>query len=153
MIYEGNYKGEGLKIGIVVSRFNDLFTKELLDGALDCFKRHGVENIDIFKVPGAFEIPFVAKELAKTERYDAILVLGAVVRGETYHFELVANEVARGIAHVNLTYKTPVIFGVITVDNELQGLDRAGIKSNKGFEYALATLEMANLNKEMKKIS
>jgi len=153
MIYEGHYTGEGLKIGIIVSRFNYLLTKELLDGALDCFKRHGVENIDIFKVPGAFEIPFVAKELAKKGRYDAILTLGAVVRGETYHFELVANEVAKGIAHVNLIYETPVIFGVITVDDEIQGLDRAGIKSNKGFEYALTTLEMANLNKKMEKIS
>ncbi|AIF68573.1 6,7-dimethyl-8-ribityllumazine synthase [Palaeococcus pacificus DY20341] len=152
MIYEGDYKGEGLKIGIVVSRFNDLLTKELLDGALDCFKRHGVENIDIFKVPGAFEIPFIAKELAKKENYDAILALGAVVKGETYHFELVANEVAKGVAHINLTYETPVIFGVITVDDEIQGLDRAGIKSNKGFEYALATLEMANLKKKLKKV-
>ncbi|NJE08944.1 6,7-dimethyl-8-ribityllumazine synthase [Thermococcus sp. M39] len=152
MIYEGEYKGEGLKIGILVSRFNDLLTKELLDGALDCFKRHGVENIDIFKVPGAFEIPFIAKELAKKGSYDAILALGAVVKGETYHFELVANEVAKGVAHINLTYETPVIFGVITVDDEIQGLDRAGIKSNKGFEYALATLEMANLKKKLKKM-
>ncbi|MBO8175104.1 MAG: 6,7-dimethyl-8-ribityllumazine synthase [Thermococcus sp.] len=152
MIYEGEYKGEGLKIGIVVSRFNDLLTKELLDGALDCFKRHGVEDIDIFKVPGAFEIPFIAKELAKKGNYDAILALGAVVKGETYHFELVANEVAKGVAHINLTYETPVIFGVITVDDEIQGLDRAGIKSNKGFEYALATLEMANLKKKLKKM-
>lgn len=152
MIYEGEYKGEGLKIGIVISRFNDLLTKELLDGALDCFKRHGVENIDIFKVPGAFEIPFIAKELAKNESYDAILALGAVVKGETYHFELVANEVAKGVAHINLTYETPIIFGVITVDDEIQGLDRAGIKSNKGFEYALATLEMANLKKKLKKM-
>ncbi|WP_042701974.1 6,7-dimethyl-8-ribityllumazine synthase [Thermococcus sp. PK] len=153
MIYEGEYKGEGLKIGIVVSRFNDLLTKELLDGALDCLKRHGVKDLDIFKVPGAFEIPFITKELAKKEKYDAILALGAVVKGETYHFDLVANEVAKGVAHINLTYETPVIFGVITVDDEIQGLDRAGIKLNKGFEYALTTLEMANLNKEIKKIS
>jgi 6,7-dimethyl-8-ribityllumazine synthase len=152
MIYEGEYKGEGLKIGVVISRFNDLLTKELLDGALDCFKRHGVKDVDIFKVPGAFEIPFITKELAKKGKYDAILALGAVVKGETYHFELVANEVAKGIAHVNLTYETPVIFGVITVDDELQGLDRAGIKSNKGFEYALAALEMANLRKKIKDV-
>ncbi|HIH72224.1 MAG: 6,7-dimethyl-8-ribityllumazine synthase [Thermococcaceae archaeon] len=152
MIYEGEYKGEGLKIGIVVSRFNDLLTKELLDGALDCLKRHGVKDLDIFKVPGAFEIPFITKELAKKEKYDAILALGAVVKGETYHFDLVANEVAKGVAHINLTYETPVIFGVITVDDGLQGLDRAGIKSNKGFEYALATLEMANLRKKIKNI-
>ena len=152
MIYEGEYKGEGLKIGVVISRFNDLLTKELLDGALDCFKRHGVKDVDIFKVPGAFEIPFIAKELAKKGKYDAILALGAVVKGETYHFDLVANEVAKGIAHVNLTYETPVIFGVITVEDELQGLDRAGIKSNKGFEYALAALEMANLRKKMKDV-
>ena len=152
MIYEGEYKGEGLKIGVVVSRFNDLLTKELLDGALDCFKRHGVKDVDIFKVPGAFEIPFITKELAKKGKYDAILALGAVVKGETYHFELVANEVAKGIAHVNLTYETPVIFGVITVEDELQGLDRAGIKSNKGFEYALAALEMANLRKKIERV-
>lgn len=152
MIYEGEYKGEGLKIGVVISRFNDLLTKELLDGALDCFKRHGVKDVDIFKVPGAFEIPFIAKELAKKGKYDAILALGAVVKGETYHFDLVANEVAKGIAHVNLTYETPVIFGVITVEDELQGLDRAGIKSNKGFEYALAALEMANLRKKIERV-
>ena len=152
MIYEGEYKGEGLKIGVVISRFNDLLTKELLDGALDCFKRHGVKDVDIFKVPGAFEIPFIAKELAKKGKYDAILALGAVVKGETYHFELVANEVAKGIAHVNLTYETPVVFGVITVEDELQGLDRAGIKSNKGFEYALAALEMANLRKKIERV-
>jgi len=152
MIYEGEYKGEGLKIGVVISRFNDLLTKELLDGALDCFKRHGVKDVDIFKVPGAFEIPFIAKELAKKGKYDAILALGAVVKGETYHFDLVANEVAKGIAHVNLTYETPVIFGVITVEDELQGLDRAGIKSNKGFGYALAALEMANLRKKIERV-
>ncbi|AEC51160.1 riboflavin synthase, beta subunit [Pyrococcus sp. NA2] len=150
MIYEGEYRGEGLKIAIVVSRFNDLLTKQLLEGALDCLKRHGVTDIDIFKVPGAFEIPFVVKEIAKEESYDAILALGAIVRGETYHFELVANEVARGIGQINLSHGTPVIFGIIAVDDEIQALDRSGIKANKGFEYALAALEMANLNKKLK---
>ncbi|ASI98336.1 6,7-dimethyl-8-ribityllumazine synthase [Thermococcus celer] len=152
MIYEGGYNGEGLRIGIIVSRFNDLLTRGLLDGALDCFKRHGVEDPDVFKVPGAFEIPFVAKELAKRGKYDAVLALGAVVRGETHHFDLIAGEVAKGIAQVNLNYETPVVFGVITVDDELQGLDRAGIKSNRGFEYALTTLEMANLRRKLESI-
>ncbi|ASJ10348.1 6,7-dimethyl-8-ribityllumazine synthase [Thermococcus sp. P6] len=147
MIYEGGYSGKGLKIGIVVSRFNDLLTEELLKGALDCFRRHEVEELEVFRVPGAFEIPFVVKELAKKGKYDAILTLGAVVKGETYHFDLVASEVAKGIAQVNLNYETPVVFGVITVEDELQGLNRAGVKSNRGFEYAMATLEMANLRK------
>ena len=148
-IIEGEFKGEGLSIGVVVSRFNDLLTEELLKGALDCFERHGVEKVDVVKVPGSFEIPLVAKKLAESGKYDAVLALGAVVRGETRHFDLVANEVAKGVAKVSLDSGVPVIFGVITVEDELQGFNRAGVKSNKGFEYAMATLEMANLIRKM----
>lgn len=149
-IIEGDFKGEGLSIGVVVSRFNDLLTEELLRGALDCFERHGVDRVEVIKVPGSFEIPLVAKELAESGKYHAVLALGAVVRGETKHFDLVANEVAKGVAKVSLDTGVPVIFGVITADDELQGFNRAGVKSNKGFEYAMATLEMANLIKKMK---
>ncbi|NJE03084.1 6,7-dimethyl-8-ribityllumazine synthase [Thermococcus sp. MV11] len=146
---EGAFIGKGLRIGIVVARFNDLLTEELLKGALDCFERHGVERVDVVKVPGSFEIPLAAKKLAE-RGYDAVLALGAVVRGETKHFDLVANEVAKGVAKVSLDTGVPVIFGVITVEDELQGFNRAGVKSNKGFEYAMATLEMANLMKKLR---
>lgn len=146
---EGGFIGKGLRMGIVVARFNDLLTEELLKGALDCFERHGVEKVDVVKVPGSFEIPLVAKKMAESGRYDAILALGAVVRGETKHFDLVANEVAKGVAKVSLDTGVPVIFGIITVEDELQGFNRAGVKSNKGFEYAMAALEMANLMKKL----
>jgi len=146
---EGGFIGKGLRIGIVVARFNDLLTGELLKGALDCLERHGVDKVDVVKVPGSFEIPLAAKKLAE-RGYDAVLALGAVVRGETKHFDLVANEVAKGVAKVSLDTGVPVIFGVITVEDELQGFNRAGVKSNKGFEYAMATLEMANLMKKLR---
>ncbi|BAD84618.1 riboflavin synthase, beta subunit [Thermococcus kodakarensis KOD1] len=149
-VIEGEFKGEGVKIGVVVARFNDLLTNELLSGALDCFERHSVEEVDVVKVPGSFEIPLVAKKLAESGKYDAVLALGAVVRGETKHFDLVANEVAKGVAKVSLDSGVPVIFGVITVEDELQGFNRAGVKSNKGFEYAMAALEMANLMKKLR---
>jgi len=145
---EGGFIGKGLRIGVVVARFNDLLTGELLKGALDCFERHGVDKVDVVKVPGSFEIPLAAKKLAE-RGYDAVLALGAVVRGETKHFDLVASEVAKGVAKVSLDTGVPVIFGVITVEDELQGFNRAGVKSNKGFEYAMATLEMANLMRKM----
>ncbi|NJE00992.1 6,7-dimethyl-8-ribityllumazine synthase [Thermococcus sp. JdF3] len=148
-VVEGEFMGENLKIGVVVARFNDLLTGELLKGALDCFERHGVDRVDVVKVPGSFEIPLAAKKLAE-RGYDAVLALGAVVRGETKHFDLVASEVAKGVAKVSLDTGVPVIFGVITVEDELQGFDRAGVKSNKGFEYAMATLEMANLMKKLR---
>ncbi|MDV3104569.1 6,7-dimethyl-8-ribityllumazine synthase [Thermococcus waiotapuensis] len=148
--FEGSFDGKGLRIAVVVGRFNDLLTGQMLEGALDCFRRHNVDAVDVVKVPGSFEIPLVAKKLAESGKYNAVLALGAVVRGETKHFDLVANEVAKGVANVSLQTGVPVIFGVITVEDELQGLDRAGIKANKGFEYAMATLEMANLMKELK---
>ncbi len=147
---EGDFIGTGLRMGIVVARFNDLLTEELLKGALDCFERHGVESVDVVRVPGSFEIPLVAKKMAESGKYDAVLALGAVVRGETKHFDLVANEVAKGVAKVSLDTGVPVIFGVIAVEDELQGFNRAGVKSNKGFEYAMAALEMANLMKKMR---
>lgn len=146
---EGGFIGTGLKMGVVVARFNDLLTEELLKGALDCFERHGVEEVEVVRVPGSFEIPLVAKKMAESGKYDAVLALGAVVRGETKHFDLVANEVAKGVANVSLQTGVPVIFGVITVEDELQGFNRAGMKSNKGFEYAMAALEMANLMKKL----
>ncbi|ACJ16094.1 riboflavin synthase, beta subunit [Thermococcus onnurineus NA1] len=148
-VFEGEFKGDGLSMAIVVARFNDLLTDELLSGAIDCFERHGVERVDVFKVPGSFEIPIIAKKLAESGKYDAILALGVVVRGETKHFDLVANEVSKGVAQAGLITGVPVIFGVIAVEDELQGLNRAGIKSNKGFEYAMAALEMANLMKKL----
>ncbi|WP_297421772.1 6,7-dimethyl-8-ribityllumazine synthase [Thermococcus sp.] len=146
---EGGFDGKGLRMAVVVGRFNDLLTGEMLEGALDCFRRHNVDAVDVVKVPGSFEIPLVAKKLAESGRYDVVLALGAVVRGETKHFDLVANEVAKGVANVSLQTGVPIIFGVITVEDELQGLNRAGIKSNKGFEYAMAALEMANLMKKL----
>ncbi|CAI1493820.1 6,7-dimethyl-8-ribityllumazine synthase [Thermococcus nautili] len=146
---EGDFIGTGLRMGIVVARFNDLLTEGLLKGALDCFERHGVERVDVVRVPGSFEIPLVAKKMAESGNYDAVLALGAVVRGETKHFDLVAGEVAKGVAKVSLDTGVPVIFGVITVEDELQGFNRAGVKSNKGFEYAMAALEMANLMKKL----
>ncbi|NJE61097.1 6,7-dimethyl-8-ribityllumazine synthase [Thermococcus sp. 21S7] len=149
-VVEGDFTGKDVRMGVVVARFNDLLTDELLSGALDCFERHGVEKVDVVKVPGSFEIPFVAKKMAESGKYDAVLALGAVVRGETKHFDLVANEVAKGVANASLQTGVPVIFGVITVEDELQGLNRAGIKSNKGFEYAMAALEMADLMKKLK---
>ncbi|NJE46591.1 6,7-dimethyl-8-ribityllumazine synthase [Thermococcus sp. GR7] len=148
-VFEGEFKGDGLSMAIVVARFNDLLTDELLSGAIDCFERHGVERVDVFKVPGSFEIPIIAKKLAESGKYDAILALGVVVRGETKHFDLVSNEVSKGVAQAGLITGVPVIFGVIAVEDELQGLNRAGIKSNKGFEYAMAALEMANLMKKL----
>ncbi|WP_456365479.1 6,7-dimethyl-8-ribityllumazine synthase [Thermococcus sp.] len=147
---EGGFDGKGLRIAVVVGRFNDLLTGEMLEGALDCFRRHNVDAVDVVKVPGSFEIPLVAKKLAESGKYSAVLALGAVVRGETKHFDLVANEVAKGVANVSLQTGVPVIFGVITAEDELQGLNRAGVKSNKGFEYAMAALEMANLMKELR---
>ncbi|AAL80187.1 6,7-dimethyl-8-ribityllumazine synthase [Pyrococcus furiosus DSM 3638] len=146
--FEGDYRGEGLRIAVVVSRFNDLLTEELLKGALDCFKRHGVEEVHIFRVPGSFEIPITVKKIAK-RGYDAILALGVLIKGETRHFELVASQVSRGIAQVSLEEGIPVIFGIVPAEDEIQAISRSGIKSNRGFEYALTTIEMANLFRKL----
>ena len=150
--YEGNLIGTDLKIGIVVSRFNGFITAKLLDGALDSLKRHGanLEDVDVFWTPGAFEIPATAKRLAEKGRYDAIVCLGAVIRGATPHFDYVANESAKGIAQVGLSTGVPVIYGVITTDTVEQAIERAGTKSgNKGAEAAVTAIEMANLYRQI----
>jgi 6,7-dimethyl-8-ribityllumazine synthase len=152
--FEGKLIAKGLKFGIVVSRFNELVTSKLLDGALDCLKRHDADekDIDIFFCPGSFEIPFVAKKIALTGKYDALICLGAVIRGETPHFDYIANEVSKGIAQVQLETGIPIAFGILTTDDVEQALNRAGIKSgNKGWDAALTAIEMANLLKQIKK--
>ena len=150
--FEGMLLGEGLKFGLVLSRFNDFITKKLLEGARDALLRHGVseENIEIAWVPGTFEIPLVAKKLAETRRFNAVICLGAVVRGATPHFEYIAAEVTKGIANVGLDTGLPVIFGVITADTLEQAIERAGTKEgNHGFKAAMAAIEMANLFKSI----
>lgn len=151
--FEGNVVGTGLRLAIVVSRFNDLITRNLLQGALDGLRRHGVreDDIDIAWVPGAFEIPLAARTLAGSRRYQAILCLGAVIRGATSHYDLVAGQVASGVAGVGLETGVPAIFGVLTTDTIEQAFERAGTKSgNKGYEYASSAIEMANLLRAIK---
>ncbi|GAV23714.1 6,7-dimethyl-8-ribityllumazine synthase [Carboxydothermus pertinax] len=150
-VLEGKLIGKGLKVGIIVSRFNEFITQKLLAGALDCLTRHEVEsnNIDVIWVPGAFEIPLAAKK-AVFKDYDAVICLGAVIRGATPHFDYVAAEVTKGIAAVGLESGKPVIFGVLTTDTIEQAIERAGTKAgNKGWEAALAAIEMANLFKKI----
>lgn len=151
-VFEGNLLGEGLKFAIVISRFNEFITSKLLDGAKDCLIRHGVKesDIDIFWTPGSFEIPLIAKEVAKRKKHQAIICLGAVIRGSTPHFEYVANEAAKGIAQINLELGVPVVFGIITADNLEQAIERAGTKAgNKGWSSALSAIEMSNLLKTL----
>lgn len=151
-VIEGKLEAKGLRFALVVSRFNDFVSQRLLDGALDALNRCGAleKDITIYRVPGSFEIPSVAKKLAKSGDFDAIVCLGAVIRGATPHFEYVSSEVAKGVASVALESGLPVIFGVITADNLEQAIDRAGAKSgNKGFEAAVAAIEMANLYKQI----
>lgn len=151
-VYEGKLTAENLKIGIVIARFNEFIGSKLLDGALDCLKRHGAsdDNIEISWVPGAFEIPLVAKKMAQTKKYDAVICLGAVIRGATPHFDYVSNEVSKGVAQVALNAEIPVIFSVLTTDNIEQAIERAGTKSgNKGYDGAMAAIEMANLLKQI----
>ncbi len=146
--FEGMLLGKGLKFGVVVSRFNEFFTKKLLEGAQDALLRHGVseDDIDIAWVPGSFEIPLAAKKLTQTKRYDAVICLGAVIRGGTPHFEYIAAEVTKGIAKVGLEAGLPVIYGIITADTLEQAIERAGTKEgNKGFQAAVEAIEMANL--------
>jgi len=148
--FEGVLLGKGLKFGLVVSRFNEFITKKLLDGAQDALLRHGVnqEDIEIAWVPGSFEMPLIAKKLAQTKRYDAVICLGAVVRGGTPHFDYIAAEVTKGIAKVGLETGLPVIYGVITTDTLEQAIERSGTKAgNKGFEAAMSAIEMANLTR------
>lgn len=149
---KGAYTGEGLQFGIVVSRFNELITTRLLDGAKDGLVRHGVResDVDVIWTPGAFELPLAAKRLAETGKYAAIICLGAVIRGETAHFDYVAGNAASGIARVALDTNVPVIMGLLTTDTINQALERAGSKSgNKGFDAAMAALEMANLLRDI----
>jgi len=149
---EGELNARGFKFGIVVSRFNDFITGRLLDGAVDALVRHGAEekNIEVVKVPGAFEIPMAAKKMSAAKKYDAILCLGAVIRGATPHFNYVSAEAAKGVGAVALEAAMPVLFGILTTDNLEQAIERAGSKSgNKGWETAMAAIEMANLYKKI----
>jgi 6,7-dimethyl-8-ribityllumazine synthase len=150
--FEGTFLGQGLKFGLVVARFNEFITQKLLTGAQDALERHGVnpDDIDIAWVPGSFEIPLVAKKLAATGRYNAIICLGAVIRGGTPHFEYVAAEVSKGIANIGLETGVPVMYGIITADNIEQAIERAGTKmGNRGAEAAVYAIEMANLVKNI----
>jgi 6,7-dimethyl-8-ribityllumazine synthase len=149
---EGKISAEGYRFGLVVSRFNDFISSKLVEGAVDALKRHGAteEQLLLVKVPGAFEIPLAAKKLAESGKVDAVICLGAVIRGSTPHFDYVAAEVSKGIAMVALDTKVPVAFGVLTTDNLEQAIERAGTKSgNKGWDAALAAMEMVNLFKQL----
>ncbi|MGC9797305.1 6,7-dimethyl-8-ribityllumazine synthase [Fervidobacterium riparium] len=150
--FEGHYDGKGLKFGIVVSRFNSTVTERLLEGALDCLLRHGVDenDIEVVRVPGSLEVIYTLNLLTKSDKYDAIIVLAAVIQGDTYHFNIVANEIGKAVAQFNMNSNMPITFGVITTETVEQALNRAGIKSgNKGFEAAMAALEMANLRRKI----
>ena len=147
-VFEGHLVGTGLKVGIVVGRFNEFITSKLLGGAEDAFKRHGVaeEDIDVAWVPGAYEIPMIAKRMAESGKYDAIVTLGTVIRGSTPHFDYVCSEVSKGVASISLSSGVPVIFGVLTTDSIEQAIERAGTKAgNKGWDAALSAIEMADL--------
>ena len=151
-LLEGKLLAEGQRIGIVAARFNDFITSKLIGGALDAFKRHGGNEVDVDLawVPGAFEIPLVAKRMASTGKYDAVVCLGAVIRGATPHFDMVANEATKGIANVGLQSGVPVIFGVLTTDSIEQAVERAGTKAgNKGYDAMTTAIEMVNLLKQI----
>ncbi|ANC75908.1 6,7-dimethyl-8-ribityllumazine synthase [Fictibacillus halophilus] len=151
-LFEGHLVGTGLKVGIVAGRFNDFISDKLVSGAQDAFKRHGIseDDVDIAWVPGAFEIPLIAKKMADSGNYDAVITLGAVIRGSTPHFDYVCNEAAKGVAQASMTSGVPVIFGVLTVDSIEQAIERAGTKAgNKGWEAAVSAIEMANLTRQL----
>ncbi|AET61451.1 6,7-dimethyl-8-ribityllumazine synthase [Paenibacillus terrae HPL-003] len=148
---EGNLVSDGLKYGIVVGRFNEFITSKLLSGAIDALQRHGAQEdeIDVAWVPGAFEISLIAQKMAASGKYDAVITLGTVIRGSTSHYDIVCNEVAKGVAASSLKTGVPVIFGVVTTENIEQAIERAGTKAgNKGWDSALAAIEMANLAKQ-----
>lgn len=148
---EGKLSGKGIKVGIIVSRFNEFISGKLLDGAMDALRRHETseDDIEVAWVPGSYEIPLMSKKMAASGKYDVVITLGAVIRGSTPHFDFVANEVAKGVAQVGLETQKPVIFGIITSDTLEQAIERAGTKSgNKGFDAAMSAIEMANLLKE-----
>ena len=149
--YEGHLVGQGMKVGIVVARFNEFITSKLLSGAVDGLKRHGVEeeNIEIAWVPGAFEIPLIAQKMARSKKYEAVITLGTVIRGSTTHYDYVCSEVSKGVAKVSIEEGIPVVFGVLTTENIEQAIERAGTKAgNKGFEAALTAIEMISLGRE-----
>jgi len=150
--FEGKFDGRNVKIAIVAGRFNEFITSKLIGGALDVLKRNDVseENIDIAWVPGAFEIPLITKKLANTQKYDAIITLGAVIKGSTPHFDYVCSEVSKGVAQISLQSELPVIFGVLTTNNIEEAIERAGTKAgNKGADAAFSAIEMINLIKEI----
>ncbi|MGL4357508.1 6,7-dimethyl-8-ribityllumazine synthase [Cetobacterium sp.] len=147
-IYEGNFVGENLKVGIVCARFNEFIVSKLLGGAVDALKRHSVneENIHVSWVPGAFEIPLIAKKMVETNKFDVVITLGAVIRGATPHFDYVCSEVSKGVASVSLDSGVPVIFGVLTVNSIEEAIERAGTKAgNKGFDAGISAIETVNL--------
>ena len=149
---EGKMVADGIKIGIVVARFNEFITSKLLGGAMDGLVRHGMDedDVDVAWVPGAFEIPLIAKKMANSGKYDAVIALGAVIRGSTSHYDYVCNEVSKGVAAASLESGVPVMFGVVTTENIEQAIERAGTKAgNKGYDCALGAIEMVNLIREM----
>ena len=155
-IFEGSFTNAStLKVGIVIARFNDLITNKILSGCLDCLKRHGLDTselsnqVDIVWVPGSFELPIAAKTLMKKESYDVLIALGAVIRGETSHYDVVISEASKGISQVSNENNVPIIFGVLTTDTMQQALERAGIKNNLGWNYALKAIEMGSLIKNL----
>ncbi len=151
-IIEGNVIGNGMKIGLVASRFNEFIVSKLVSGAQDGLLRHGVaaDDIDLAWVPGAFELPLIAQKMAKSGKYDAVIVLGAVIRGATSHYDLVCNEAAKGVAMASLKSEVPVMFGIVTTDTIEQAIERAGTKAgNKGYDCALSAIEMVNLSKNL----
>lgn len=153
-IYEGSFNAEGLKFGLVVSRFNHFIADKLLAGAMDAIYRHGgkEDDISIFRVPGSFEIPATASRLVESGRFDAIICIGVVIRGDTPHFEYIAAEVSKGIANISINVGIPVIFGVVIADNLEQAIERSGTKQgNKGFDAAMTAIEMANLYRQLKR--
>ena len=152
-VFEGNFSAKDVNIGIVAARFNEFITSKLLSGALDALKRHEIadENIDVAWVPGAFEIPLIAKKMAASKKYDAVICLGAVIRGSTTHYDYVCSEVSKGIAHISLDSEIPVMFGVLTTENIEQAIERAGTKAgNKGYDVAMGAIEMINLINNLK---
>ena len=152
--FEGKLVSQDIKVGIVASRFNGFITAKLIEGALDALTRHEIpdDNIELAWVPGAFEIPLIASKMAETGKYDALICLGAVIRGSTTHYDYVCSEVTKGIGHVTLQSGIPVMFGVLTTENIEQAIERAGTKSgNKGFDCAVSAIEMVNLLREIKK--
>lgn len=151
-IYEGKMTSKDMKIGIVVARFNEFITSKLLGGAIDALTRHDIseDSIDVAWVPGAFEIPLIAQKMAKSGKYDAVIALGAVIRGSTTHYDYVCSEVSKGIANVSMNSDIPVMFGVVTTENIEQAIERAGTKAgNKGYDCALGAIEMVNLIREI----